>query len=291
MNPNSNDSIPITDFYGESTTWSAADSLYCERLILRSAMYDWQIKPHRHEKLVQLFYVEEGSGLAEVDNQRFQLSSGNLLIVPQNCVHTFLWEEGSNGYVLFVARPLLAKMEQVLGGLPWAHQNGQLLHITDQVTLVESLLSTLCTESGSRLPQREIFMENLALSLFMCLNRKMRAKVLTEVVEADKSQRHLDKFSRLLEANYTTEHTVDWYAANIGITAAHLNHLCKTRLEQSALSVIHERQLAEAKRSLIYTGKAASQVAEELGFSDPAYFSRFFKRLTGVSPGKFRQDR
>jgi len=106
------DNIPITDFYGESTLWPVADILHCEQLHLRSAMYDWQIKPHRHDHLVQLFYVKDGSGLAEVDNQQYSLGSGDLLIVPQQCVHTFRWEEGSKGYVLFIARPLLAKLEQ-----------------------------------------------------------------------------------------------------------------------------------------------------------------------------------
>jgi AraC family transcriptional activator of pobA len=48
--------------------------------------------------------------------------------------------------------------------------------------------------------------------------------------------------------------------------------------------------LLEAKRSLIYTSMTVAQVADALGFADPAYFSRFFKRLSGLSPSDFRDQ-
>ncbi|MNE89947.1 Transcriptional activator NphR [compost metagenome] len=57
---------------------------------------------------------------------------------------------------------------------------------------------------------------------------------------------------------------------------------------QSALQIIHQRLLLEAKRNLIYTNMTVSQVSDSLGFSDPTYFSRFFRRLGGQSPKAFR---
>lgn len=57
---------------------------------------------------------------------------------------------------------------------------------------------------------------------------------------------------------------------------------------RSALQLLHERLLLEAKRQLTYTNMTIGQVADLLGFSEPAYFTRFFKRLTGLSPRDFR---
>jgi AraC family transcriptional activator of pobA len=54
------------------------------------------------------------------------------------------------------------------------------------------------------------------------------------------------------------------------------------------LKVIHQRLITEAQRNLIYTGKTAADIALSLGFSDPAYFNRFFKRMTGQTPKNFR---
>jgi AraC family transcriptional activator of pobA len=47
--------------------------------------------------------------------------------------------------------------------------------------------------------------------------------------------------------------------------------------------------LLEAKRKLIYTQYPLDQIAYTLGFKDPAYFSRFFKKLEGVAPSVYRQ--
>jgi len=53
---------------------------------------------------------------------------------------------------------------------------------------------------------------------------------------------------------------------------------------------LHQRLLLEAKRELVYTSMTISQISDQLGFSEPAYFSRFFKRMTGQSPKDFRQQ-
>ncbi|MNC62696.1 Bifunctional transcriptional activator/DNA repair enzyme AdaA [compost metagenome] len=69
----------------------------------------------------------------------------------------------------------------------------------------------------------------------------------------------------------------------------HLNNLCRELAGQTALQIIHQRLLLEAKRNLIYTNMSISQLSDGLGFSDPTYFSRFFRRLCGQTPNAFRQ--
>ncbi|GAB3387028.1 hypothetical protein GCM10027514_28270 [Azotobacter armeniacus] len=54
--------------------------------------------------------------------------------------------------------------------------------------------------------------------------------------------------------------------------------------------MIHQRLLLEAKRNLIYTTMTVNELSDALGFNDPAYFSRFFRRLAGQSPKAFRQS-
>lgn len=253
-------------------------------------MYDWQIKPHRHTDLMQIFYVAEGSGYAEVDNKGAQLKSGDLLIVPQNCVHTFRWEESSNGYVLFIARPLIAKMERILGALPWAHDASYRFSTLPQENLADSLFVKLCHEYQSKYPHREILLENLLLSLFVWINRQY-LKNTSDTLIKSRSLTKVESFGQLLDTHLSEQHSVDWYAQKLNITAPHLNSLCKKTLKQNALKVIHERLLKEAQRNLIYTGNTAAEIANSLGFSDPAYFNRFFKRKTGMTPKEFRTQR
>ena len=58
---------------------------------------------------------------------------------------------------------------------------------------------------------------------------------------------------------------------------------------RSALDIVHERLTREACRRLHYIAAPAETLARELGFDDPAYFNRFFKRRTGLTPHRWRE--
>ncbi|KFX71723.1 hypothetical protein TMS3_0107315 [Pseudomonas taeanensis MS-3] len=77
----------------------------------------------------------------------------------------------------------------------------------------------------------------------------------------------------------------------VQLSAAHLNALCRRLAGQSALQLINQRLLLEAKRCLVYTAMTINQVSDSLVFSEPAYFSRFFKRGSGLTPKAFRLQR
>ena len=78
------------------------------------------------------------------------------------------------------------------------------------------------------------------------------------------------------------------YADAMGLTAGQLSRICREVLGMSSLDVINARLLHEAQRELVYTSSSIQQLAGALGFEDDAYFSRFFKRHSGLSPRAFR---
>jgi AraC family transcriptional regulator, transcriptional activator of pobA len=96
------------------------------------------------------------------------------------------------------------------------------------------------------------------------------------------------RFRQLIDAHLGTHRRVAEYAALLGVTPGHLNDLSRRYLAQSAGAAIRERLVAEARRRLLHTGETAARIGERLGFEDPAYFSRFFTRETGVPPSRFR---
>lgn len=97
------------------------------------------------------------------------------------------------------------------------------------------------------------------------------------------------RFQQLLELHYHEVLRVGDYADMLGVTRAHLHDTCLRILGQTPLSVIHARMIDEARQRLRYTTLPIDQIAYSLGFRDPAYFNRFFKRLAGETPGVFRQ--
>lgn len=97
------------------------------------------------------------------------------------------------------------------------------------------------------------------------------------------------RFQQLLELHYHELLRVGDYADMLGVTRAHLHDTCLRMLGRTPLSVIHARITEQARQRLRYTTLPIEQIAYSLGFRDPAYFNRFFKRLTGETPGAFRQ--
>jgi AraC family transcriptional activator of pobA len=82
---------------------------------------------------------------------------------------------------------------------------------------------------------------------------------------------------------------VRFYADRLAMTANHLNALCRRVVNQTASDLIHERVITEAQRRLVHSADTVSQVADALGFEDPSYFTRYFKKYVGQTPEAFRQ--
>jgi AraC-like DNA-binding protein len=79
------------------------------------------------------------------------------------------------------------------------------------------------------------------------------------------------------------------HAERIGVTPAHLTEAVKAATGRTAAQLVREARIREAERFLLRTDLTVRQVASRVGFADPAYFCRFFRRETGSSPGDFRR--
>jgi len=80
------------------------------------------------------------------------------------------------------------------------------------------------------------------------------------------------------------------YARDLAVSPTHLNRIVHQVTGQSASHLVNERMLREARRMLLYTSLSAAQIAYDLGFSDPAHFSRVFTKGTGMPPRAFRKQ-
>lgn len=98
----------------------------------------------------------------------------------------------------------------------------------------------------------------------------------------------LKNFQAKVNEAFQELHEVGDYAAMLHISAGHLSEVVKMQSGKPAIKHIHERLTLEARRLLFHTNHSLKEIAFALGFSDPSYFNRFFKRETGQTPSDYR---
>ncbi len=97
-------------------------------------------------------------------------------------------------------------------------------------------------------------------------------------------------FSLLVDLNFKKEHSVTYYAERLGLSPKSITKHFQKNGTTSPSEYIKNRLLLEAKRQLIYTDGSVKQIAYDLGFNDPAYFTRFFTKSAQKSPLQFKKD-
>lgn len=104
------------------------------------------------------------------------------------------------------------------------------------------------------------------------------------------SQERFDEFIEILNTRITEIKTVAKYAELMNLSPFQLNTITKSMVGKPASDLINAQVLLEAKRYLLATADQVKDIAYHLGYEDPSYFIRFFKKHTGLSPEAFRQN-
>ena len=287
-------SVPVFKLYGETHHWPTPDLLHCESIPERSQLHDWHIHPHRHTDLVHLLYVSAGRLTLEMEGESREQVAPLLIVVPAMSIHGFHFSPDTDGAILTLAQPMVEQLESRLGSVArvllrrGAYPAGG----TVQGGRIAALFRQLREEYLQPAQGRELILESLASALTVEACRLMETQAPRGSVHSgpsDRAEEHIHNYQALIEGQFRQQPSVEAFAGQLGLTGAHLNLLCRRLVGRSALELLHERLLLEAKRQLTYTNMGIGQVAESLGFSEPAYFTRFFKRLTGDAPRDFRQ--
>jgi AraC family transcriptional activator of pobA len=280
--------VPVYHLYGEKAPELAPDLVHCESIASRSRLHNWEIQPHRHHGLFQMLWLARGKASVELDGRLAELSGGQVLLLPQHCVHGFRFSPDADGEVITLAYAFFQRLQPDLGPALHVMSTPVVCTLKSGVDRnhIETAFHAMHEAYVGRDAHRDLLIEAQLVSLLIWLSRLLPAQ--GDDAPLARGREHLAKFSQLVEANYAQQHPLEFYANRLGISAAHLNALCRQLTGDSALALIHARMGLEARRYLIYTSMPVKDVSDALGFSDPAYFTRFFKRQTGSAPIVFR---
>ena len=134
--------------------------------------------------------------------------------------------------------------------------------------------------------------DNLLLlrTLLKAFLLKLMASSKQQLISPDLNEKRVYQFLLLLENHYATEKKVDFYAEKLSLSAKRLNQILKQKLGKTINQILQERLLIEAKHLLFLGKDSIKEISFRLGFQDASYFSRFFKKMTTLSPEEFREE-
>jgi AraC family transcriptional activator of pobA len=254
-------------------------------------LYDWEIEPHRHDVFCQLLCLRSGQGEVAFADGTEPFAAPCVIYVPALAEHGFRFSRNTDGLVITVVahrlEALLAASPELLERLAqpcclrFAAGSPEFRQIDHAATL-------LADEMRGASPWRMNVVEAALCTALAFVARAAAAPPHAAAGAAPHSLQHAQRFRALLDRTFREQPGIGFYAGELGITPTQLNRVCREVLGTSALGALHARLLLEAKRDLAYTLLSVKEVAATLGFSDAAYFTRFFTRHAGLSPSGFR---
>ena len=286
--------IPHYFLYGEATPSEFMEGLHIAFLEESLPKHNFEIHPHRHDNLHQLLIVEQGSVLAQINERCREETGPCILSIPPKEVHGFVHQPDVKGYIITISQSFLMQLfsETEREEFQFIFRTPLVARLEPDrhtVRAIEYLGPQLMSEFASKEVAQSSMIGAYLKVLFVLLRRSLKPES-NEVHQQDERIAVYEQFMTLLEDHYLQHWSVDQYADVLGFSAGRLNRLCQRYSGQNAMQIIHERLLTEAKRQLIYTQLSSKEICYKLGFKDPGYFSRFFSRHTGITPGKYKKQ-
>ncbi|MFI5983829.1 AraC family transcriptional regulator [Streptomyces sp. NPDC051555] len=242
--------------------------------------------PHRHA-FYEIVHVTGGTGAHVLDLVHRPLEPPHLCVITPGQVHHWEAADGLTGHVMLfnedflLSHPDDATALDQLADRPW-------LRLRDRQDGIADLLAEMEREYRAL---REGYAGVLRAYLHILIVRALRNCEPGRErgpAAAGRAVELAAAFTRLIAAKGGAESSVASCAKELGVSAGHLHTLVKAATGQTPGRLIRRRQTLEAKRLLARTDLTVRQVARDTGFADPAYFCRFFRRETGLSPGDYR---
>lgn len=272
--------IPAYALYGEDRPFP--DILHVEAIHARAAGLDWAIAPHRHLHLHQFILVTSGRVRMTIAARRQDLTPPALVSIPRGTVHGFIFDAGTEGYVLTV--PVREVPDLLADGAETARALGRLAVVADDGGCLDRMRQIAAAHAAQG-PFRATRLRALVAGLACHVLDLAGADPDTAPPGRDP---RLMRFEALVLAHFRQRWAPSDYAGAMAMSLRHLTRLCRAGTGLSVQGYIDALTFREACNLLVYTRMGVAEVGYHLGFDDPSYFSRAFRRHAGLSPGAYR---
>lgn len=251
---------------------------------------------HRHDQYYQLHYIHQGTVHLQLGCEEYVATAPLIFFTPPPTPHSFVTEQEATGQVLTIHHSVMDKLFKAMNQhnietkciatcIPLSHLPN---HLQPYHKMLEMAFNGLELEHLTQAdlghnPALLRWSELIFVNLFRLMDYTHNA-----TPTSDSHTTLFRKYLALVEETYHQSKSVCFYTNALNTTEGHLNKICRHIANASSKQIIHERLILEAKYLLTHTTQSIQQIAFDLGFQDPAYFSRFFTKHTNTSPKQYR---
>lgn len=250
-------------------------------------------KSHSHS-FYQLIWFHSNKGKHFVDFKSYSIKKDRLFFIAKNQIHYFEKRKDYDGILLhfnesfilqnerdiefFISYNLFNNLEAPYFQIPLGlipELNVYLNQIKHEINNIHSF-------------GHQPILTNILKSFLITIEREKR-KELQEDSSVESSLSFL-KFRKLLELSYRKNWPVSKYAQELNVSSKTLNNIIKSKTGKTTSNIINNRIILEAKRQLFHSNSFVNEIGYDLGFQDPSYFVKFFKKHINLTPSDFRKS-
>ena len=248
------------------------------------------ITPHR-TNFYHVFLFDNCQPTHYVDFEKIKIQPYSLLFIDKDRVHQFDQLLNYEGRILIFTEDFFSDSKFLRSSILFNDLSKQATIKLNQNSL--QLFIRLCDNITEELnlpddDTKHFILKNHLHNFLLLAEREKRKQGFGDLKKgADLDYTLL--FRDLLETNFTKLKAVNDYSSQLFISEKRLGQATSKVLGKTPKEIINERILLEAKRFLVYSHLTIKEIGQDLGFEDPAYFVRYFKKNTETTPVEFRE--
>lgn len=240
----------------------------------------WRVEAMRSLSEPCFLWFTKGQGRITVAGQTRGYTANNAVFIPAGVMHGF-----EAGPQVFGTAVFFGKDTTVTLPKEPLHLRIREVHAQQEINVT---LDMIQREMDSDVAAHDRATRHYLGLLGVWLERQAN-KGAAETPRPDAAKRLVARYTSLMEKQFRRGVGVGELACELGVTATHLTRCCRETCGRSAIELLQDRRIFEARKLLSETDMAVGRIGESLGFASAAYFTRAFQHHTGVSPSAFRR--
>lgn len=266
---------------------------YLRVIRLHKNLNDLSVIPHRHDHY-ELMLIKEGEGIHTIDFNTFNIKPLRLFFLHPGQVH-LIDHFDRDGWLILFGEDLFKRFLKIH---PQEEERGLLDSYTDQpyidlddhlAGLSDFIINQLQTELSVTQPDPDIILHYISLLLLHFNNAHQLQHPPAEPALINRAVFY--QLKQLIEKHFREQHSAGFYAATMRMDIKKLNSICRASTGLTVFELLQSRLITECKILLRTSASSVKEISYKLGFNDPAFFGRFFRKHMGMTPAAFRNTK